>query len=301
MRSHLFETIRPAHCALVLAIAFTVLSPLATTRAAAQDRAARASVDLPAELDRVLRDYESAWRARDAARLASLFDDDGFVLSPGKPPVRGRSAIQANYTGSGGPLRLSALAHHADGTAGYIIGLYGTVEMPDAGKFVLALRRSAPSEPWSIAADMDSPNAGRAQPAPAADETLVRRLFDEAWSAGDYANLPQLVAPDLQFHFRGRVGTMSHEQFRNMVNQWRGAFPDLRFAIEDVVSAGDRVAARMTFTGTHRGALMGMEPTGRTVTVTMMVFARIANGRIAELWEDYDEHGMRQQLTRPQG
>ena len=62
------------------------------------------SVTLPPELARVLTDYETAWRRGDAAALARLFDEDGFVLSNGAPPVRGRAAIQARYEGSGGPL-----------------------------------------------------------------------------------------------------------------------------------------------------------------------------------------------------
>ena len=53
------------------------------------------------------------------------------------------------------------------------------------------------------------------------------------------------------------------------------------------------------FTGTQQGKMFGVEPTGRPVSVTMMAFFRFADGRIAELWEDYDEHGLRQQLTRP--
>jgi steroid delta-isomerase-like uncharacterized protein len=132
------------------------------------------------------------------------------------------------------------------------------------------------------------------------NEAVVRALFTEAWSEGSFANLDKMLAPDLQFHFRGRGRPTSVTQFQDMVGMWRTAFPDLRFSIEDVVSNGDRVAARFTFTGTHRGALFGIEPTGRTVNVTMMGFFRLADGRVTEMWEDYDEAGMRQQLTRPQ-
>src|SRR3546814_2135777 len=45
-------------------------------------------VTLPPELDRVLRDYERAWRAGDAAALASLFTEDGFILQSNRPPIR---------------------------------------------------------------------------------------------------------------------------------------------------------------------------------------------------------------------
>ena len=69
---------------------FLLTAPLAARSAAAQDVApARLpSVVLPAELDRVLRDYERGWRARDAAALAALFTEDGYVHSGGRPPVR---------------------------------------------------------------------------------------------------------------------------------------------------------------------------------------------------------------------
>ncbi len=115
------------------------------------------SVNLPPALDRVLRDYERAWQAKDAAGLAALFTEDGFVLSNGKPPVRGRDAIRVAYANSGGPLALRALAHATDGNVGYIIGAFGPAkDEPDSGKFNLALRRVKGE--WLIAADMDNSN-----------------------------------------------------------------------------------------------------------------------------------------------
>lgn len=115
------------------------------------------SVELPAELDRVLRDYEAAWRARDPAALAALFAEDGFVLPNGRPPVRGRDAIRAHYEGHGGPLYLRALDYGVDGAVAFIIGGYrGSEDGPDGGKFTLTLRRQG--QRWRIVSDMDSPN-----------------------------------------------------------------------------------------------------------------------------------------------
>lgn len=118
------------------------------------------SVALPPELDRILRDYERAWRAGDAAALASLFAEDGFVLQSNRPPARGRPAIQATYEGQGGsPLRLRSLAFAAGDTTSYIIGAYGYGDAPgDTGKFTLTLHR-APGQPWLIFSDMDNQNA----------------------------------------------------------------------------------------------------------------------------------------------
>jgi ketosteroid isomerase-like protein len=113
------------------------------------------SVDLPADLNRVLRDYETHWKARDGAALSGLFTDDGFI-SRG-PWIRGRDAIRTAYSqSSGGDLRLRAVGYATSDTVGYIIGGFRDGESPnDGGKFILALRR-APGGEWKIAADLDA-------------------------------------------------------------------------------------------------------------------------------------------------
>lgn len=138
-----------------LTLAFFVLA----APAAAQETTRLPSVELPPALDRVLRDYETAWTAGDAQALARLFTDDGFVTRP-TTWVRGRAAILDAYARAGGPLRLRALAFETNGPVGYIIGAYGygpAAETEDRGKFILALRQAADGR-WLIAADLDSAN-----------------------------------------------------------------------------------------------------------------------------------------------
>src|SRR6185436_2510558 len=117
-------TIRVLALSLALCVTptLTVLEAQGTTATTAAPTLP--SVNLPSELNRVLRDYERAWGARDAAGLSALFAEDGFVLQGGRPPVRGRSAIRAAYAGSGGPLRLRAFAYATSGDVGYILGGY---------------------------------------------------------------------------------------------------------------------------------------------------------------------------------
>ena len=143
------------HRVMVWSLALALAVPLA-----AQDAPAPLpSVTLPPALDRVLRDYERAWEGRDPKGLAALFTEDGFVLRPGHPPVRGRAEIERVYAGAGGSLSLRALGYAVDDSAGYIVGAFaGRPGAPDAGKFVLALRRDA-SGKWLIAADMDNGNS----------------------------------------------------------------------------------------------------------------------------------------------
>lgn len=125
------------------------------------------SASLPADLDRVLRDYERAWRSGDASSVAALFSIDGFVLQNGRAPVRGRPAIAKAYSGqAGGELRLRALAYAVADTVGYIIGAYAYGNTPgDIGKFTLTLRRPRDGR-WEIFSDMDNGNQPRRQGAP---------------------------------------------------------------------------------------------------------------------------------------
>ena len=116
------------------------------------------AVVLPAGLERVLRDYEAAYGRRDATALAELFAEDGLLLQPGRPPVRGRAAIAAALAGEGGSLALVPIAYGAADSAGYIIGTFGADRTAgEGGKFVLALRRRGPDR-WRIAADIANPN-----------------------------------------------------------------------------------------------------------------------------------------------
>ena len=120
-----------------------------------QESAPLPSIALPPALERVLRDYERAWQAKDAKGLAELFAEDGFVLASGRPPARGREAIRAAYAQAGGALALRALAYSTEGNLGYIIGAFGRAPGgEDSGKFVLALKKVG--ERWLIAADIDN-------------------------------------------------------------------------------------------------------------------------------------------------
>lgn len=123
------------------------------------DQPEQPSVTLPAPLARVLTDYEVAWQRKDAPALAALFTEDGFVLSNGVSPVRGRSQIQKHYAGKGGPLALRALHFATEGSIGYIIGGFALREgESDIGKFTLTLRKGTDGR-WLIVSDMDNGNS----------------------------------------------------------------------------------------------------------------------------------------------
>ena len=142
-----------------LLVALCCLMPMSSAFAQqSEDASTLPKVELPPELERVLRDYERAWENRDAAALAALFTEDGFVLRPEHSPVRGRDAIETAYQNAGGPLHLHAFAFERADSIAYIVGGYtSTPKWPDAGKFILTLRRTQNGR-WLIAADMDNSN-----------------------------------------------------------------------------------------------------------------------------------------------
>ncbi|HJU72408.1 MAG TPA: nuclear transport factor 2 family protein [Gemmatimonadaceae bacterium] len=139
----------------VLVIALMVATPGAACGQANTDPPPLPSVTLPPELDRVLRDYEIAWRASDANGLAALFADGRVVMTNSGQAVRGREAVRQMYSRGGGPLVLRAMSYAVDDTVAHIIGGYALRPGEgDAGTFVLALVRS-PGGKWLISADMD--------------------------------------------------------------------------------------------------------------------------------------------------
>jgi uncharacterized protein (TIGR02246 family) len=135
----------------------TRMPPAEDEPAKATAPVAEPSVALPPELARVLTDYEAGWKSGNAAALAALFAEDGFVLPSGQPPVKGRAAIQKLYTRDGSPLSLRAIAFATQGDVGYILGGYsGEAGKPDDGKFTLTLRKV--DGRWLIMSDMDNSN-----------------------------------------------------------------------------------------------------------------------------------------------
>lgn len=130
----------------------------------------------------------------------------------------------------------------------------------------------------------------------ATPKEIVRQIFEAAWNRAEFEGLEHVFADEIQMHFRGQSFSTNLEDLRRLVAVWRGAFPDLHFVVEELIAEGDIVAVRLTMSGTHRGPWKGVEATGRAMRVSEMMFFRFAGGRLVELWEDYDEFGMWQQL-----
>jgi predicted ester cyclase len=125
-----------------------------------------------------------------------------------------------------------------------------------------------------------------------ANEQAVRRIYDEAVNGGRTAVLAELIGPA----FTGPDGTRGPGAFAANVTALRAGFPDVRFTIEDVVAAGNRVAVRWTWTGTHTGDFRGFAPTGKAVHDTGLVLYTFEGGKVAAAVVETDRLGVLQQI-----
>jgi steroid delta-isomerase-like uncharacterized protein len=127
-------------------------------------------------------------------------------------------------------------------------------------------------------------------------ETALRRLIDQAWNRGHLAVVDEIVAAGYSAHDPTMAREPAPDGFKKVVELFRAAFPDLRYSIEDVIEAGDRIALRFVAAGSHGGEFLGIPPTGRAVEIQGIAIYRFESGRIVEGWFQWDALGLMRQL-----
>jgi steroid delta-isomerase-like uncharacterized protein len=130
-----------------------------------------------------------------------------------------------------------------------------------------------------------------------ANKAIARRAVDEAFSKGNLDVADECVAESYVGHDPADPEeTRGIEHWKERAAGYRTAFPDLNVTIEECFAEGDLVCTRWIARGTHNGELMGMEPTGKPVTIEGLSIDRIEGGKIVETWDNWDALGMMQQL-----
>ena len=130
------------------------------------------------------------------------------------------------------------------------------------------------------------------------DNVELMRATTDAFNAHDLSACESRITADFIIHLaelqeplRGR------ETWRRNAEIMHRGFPDVMAHIDDIVAAGDKVALRLTFTGTHSGEFLGHAPTGRTVRYVSHEFYRVEDGLIAEEWICADMATLFQQMS----
>ena len=132
------------------------------------------------------------------------------------------------------------------------------------------------------------------------NKAVVRRFIEELWNRRQLEVADDIFAPDCVTHQlrSGAEATMPRppEVTKQHIKDWTAAFPDLHITIERMIAEKDRVMIQCIQRGTHLGSWQGIAPTGKVISIQMVVVYRIAGGRIAEDWVLVDFLGVFQQL-----
>lgn len=133
-----------------------------------------------------------------------------------------------------------------------------------------------------------------------ANKAIVRRFFEEYWNKRDLETVDEYVSSDRIHHFGTQVAAHSLDQMRNTNRLWRQAAPDFRYHVEELIGEGDKVAALVSFTGTHTGmhhiAGFAAPPSNHRFQEAEMFIFRIADGKIIETWATWDRLSFIEQL-----
>jgi steroid delta-isomerase-like uncharacterized protein len=128
------------------------------------------------------------------------------------------------------------------------------------------------------------------------NKAVVLKFLEEVINQNRMDRADELVVEDfveldpLPGQRQGRDG------LKEVLGMMRAAFPDIHWVAEEMVAEGDTVVTRFTWSGTHRGAFLGVPATGKSVSVKGVVIDQLLNGKMSKSRILMDSLGMMQQL-----
>ena len=126
-----------------------------------------------------------------------------------------------------------------------------------------------------------------------ANKALARRFHDDIFDQGNLAAADEILTPDFDWHSPPDQANpvRGAEEVKQQATYFRTLIPDLVLSDDDVIAEGDRVVIRWTLRGTAQTEA-GPVP----VSFTGIDIFRIEDGKLAELWQNYDQLGFMEQL-----
>ncbi len=128
------------------------------------------------------------------------------------------------------------------------------------------------------------------------NKAIARIALEEVWSQGKLYMIDDIYDVDFIKRIHGSPDIHGRQGLKQSAYRFHIAFPDVQFTIEDQIAEGDMVVNRWTGSGTHKGQLIGIPPTGVHKTWTGITIYRFAGGKIVEIWVNSDFFGLLQQL-----
>jgi predicted ester cyclase len=122
------------------------------------------------------------------------------------------------------------------------------------------------------------------------DPTEVVRTMIDAINRRDFDALDSVVAPNLSRHSAATPGVevRNLEEFKEYLKQDLTAVPDAKQTIDVIFGCGPMVAVHATYAGTQTGPMGPFPPSGRKVELPFIGLLRVENGKITEMWVEWD-------------
>ena len=128
------------------------------------------------------------------------------------------------------------------------------------------------------------------------NKAVIRRLIEEVYNQGNLDVVDELVAADIFNHAAVPEHQHGKDGFKHVMEWVREFSSDVHYDIDDIISEGDKVAVRMTQSGSHTGMVRGIPPTGKRFSVDYVHWFRVEDGKVAELWAVRDDLTRLEQL-----
>ena len=128
------------------------------------------------------------------------------------------------------------------------------------------------------------------------DNIEIITRFEHAFRAADQATIDELCHPGLVDHNPAPDHEPTLAGFKQKVAGFKAIFPDLEEDLQDIIASGDTVATRWVLTGSQQQEFMGIPASGQAIKIDGMNFYRLRDGRVTDIWTQFDGVGMLQQL-----
>ena len=135
------------------------------------------------------------------------------------------------------------------------------------------------------------------------DHVGSAQLLYDRINAGDIDGFGERLADDFVEHEVTPGLAPTKSGVLDFFRMQRAAFPDMRMEVQDFVANGEKVVARVRFTGTHKGEFMGVPASGKSVDAQLIDIFRFGDdGHVLEHWGVVDSMAMMQQVgAEPEG
>jgi steroid delta-isomerase-like uncharacterized protein len=127
------------------------------------------------------------------------------------------------------------------------------------------------------------------------NKAIFKKFMEEIWNKGNLGFADEVLSSDFLNYTPG-LDVKGIEAFKQYVIGFRTAFPDLELSINDQFGEEEKVVTHWTATGTHKGEVMGIAPTGNRITLTGATITRFAGGKMAQNVMYWDRLGFLEQL-----